>query len=87
MSHDLYFECHGPTYLEVPPVHPDGRLLERHGADKLEVERPDPVMLGDGHCPQGAVERPARPGDLALVHQELAVVQPDSRHLEDKGGI
>ena len=55
--------------------------MERHVAHKLEVERPDPAMLGDGQRPQGSVEGTPRPRHLALVHEELAVVQPNPRHL------
>ena len=38
-------------------------------------------MLSEGQCPQGAVECPPGTSDLALVHEELTVVQPDPRHL------
>ena len=50
-------------------------------AYKLEVERPDAVMLGDGERSQGAVKRLATRTDLTLVHQELTVVKPYAGHL------
>ena len=39
-------------------------------------------MLGEGQGLQGSVKGPSGLGHLALVHQELAVVQPDPGHLE-----
>ncbi len=70
------------TQLEVPPVHPDGRLLDaRVGLDELDVRLPDALVLRDGQRAEGAVEDSPQAGDLALLHQECRVVQPDPGHL------
>ena len=49
--------------------------------DELEIERPDAIVLRDGQSPECAVEGSARARDEALVHEELAVVKPNARHL------
>ena len=48
---------------------------------KLEIKRPKAMMLCDGESLEGAVEGVSGLRDFALVHQKLAVVQPNSRHL------
>ena len=69
------------SHLEVAPVDPDGRLWDWMHAYKLEVKRPDAVMLGDGERSQRTVERLTTCADLTLVHQELTVVKPYAGHL------
>ena len=56
------------------------------GAYKLDVEGPHPAVLGERERAEGAVQRLASARDLALHHQELAVVQPYPRHLQGGGG-
>ena len=55
--------------------------MDREGADKLEVERPDAVVLGNGQGLQCAIKEVTDTTDLTLFHHELGVVQPDTRHL------
>ena len=52
------------------------------GPHKFQVEGPDSVMLSYRQGPEGTVECLPGPRDLALLHEKLAVVQPDPRHLE-----
>ena len=47
----------------------------------LDVERPDPVVLGGRQSAEGPVKHPPGPGHLALLGEELAVVNPDPGHL------
>jgi len=68
-------------HLEVPPIHPHCSLWEVVHPNELKVERPDAVVLGEGEGPEGTVKGATCAGDFALVHQKLAVVQPDTRHL------
>ena len=46
-------------------------------ADELDVEGPDSVVLGGGQGSQSSVKHSPGPGHLALLGQELAVVNPD----------
>ena len=68
-------------YLEVSSIHPDGSFWKVIHSNELEVEWPDAVVLGEGEGPEGTVKGASCACDLALVHEELAVVQPDARHL------
>ena len=43
-------------------------------------------MLGERQGLQGSVKGTSGPGDLALVHEELAVVQPYPGHLRGESG-
>lgn len=72
-------------YLQVTAVDADGGLGQGVAPDELEIEGPDAVVLSDGQRPQGPVEGTARPRDPALIHQELAVIQPDAGHLWGTG--
>ena len=92
MNHIICYGTHTPpsltglhhtteSYLEVPSVDPDCRLWEAVGAYEAEVEGPDAVVLGQRQGPEGTVKGAPGTGDPTLVHQELAVVQPDPRHL------
>ena len=56
---------------------------------KLDVERPDPVVLGGWQSTQSSVKHAPGPGHLALLGEELAVVNPDPRHLvhEDQAAL
>ena len=65
----------------MPPIHSHCSLWEVVQPNELEVERPNTVVLGEGEGPEGAVKGATCTGDLALIHQKLAVVQPDTRHL------
>ena len=47
-----------------------------HG-DELDVEGPDSVVLGGGQGSQSSVKHSPGPGHLALLGEELAVVNPD----------
>ncbi len=69
------------THFEVPPVYPEGSFREVIGSNKLEVEGPDTVVLGEGQRPEGAVECSPGASDLTLLHEKLAVVYPYTRHL------
>ena len=62
-------------------MHSDGRLWERVHLDELEVERPYPIVLRERKCTQSSIKGAPGFRDLALVNQELAVVEPDTRHL------
>ena len=68
--------------LEVSAIDSNGSLRHVVRADKLEVQRPYPAVLGEREGLEGSIKRPPRLGHLPLVHEELAVVQPDSRHLQ-----
>lgn len=68
-------------YLEVPSIHPDGSFRKVIHPNELEIEWPDTVVLGEGESSEGPVKGAPCACDLALVHEELAVVQPDARHL------
>lgn len=70
------------AYLEEAPVAPHRRLRQRVGPEEAQVQGPDARVLCDGQGPEGAVKRAAGVRDTALVHQELAVVQPQTGHLE-----
>jgi len=48
---------------------------------KFQIERPDPMMLCNRKCTKGTVKHMSRSGYTTLVHQELAVVKPNSWHL------
>ena len=65
----------------MSPIHSHRSLWETVHTNELEVERPDAIVLGEGESPEGAVKSATCAGDFALVHQKLAVVQPDTRHL------
>ena len=68
-------------YLEVPSIHPDGSFRKVIHPNELEIEWPDAVVLGEGEGSEGTVKGASCACDLALVHKELAVIQPDARHL------
>ena len=68
-------------YLEVPSIHPDSSFWKVIHPNEFEVEWPDAVVLGEGEGPEGTVKGTSCACDLALVHEKLAVVQPDARHL------
>ena len=70
----------------MSPVDSDGSLRQVVGADKLDVERPDSAVLGEREGLQGSVEGTPCLRDLSLVHEELTVVQPDTRHLHTYSG-
>ena len=42
-------------------------------------------MLRDGQRPQRAIKRASRARHVSLVDEELAVVEPDARHLVHEG--
>ena len=65
----------------MSPIHSHRSLWEAVHTNELEVERPDAIVLGEGESPEGAVKSATCASNLALVHQKLAVVQPDTRHL------
>ena len=44
------------THLEVPPPHTHGCFWDAVSHDKLKVEWPDAVVLGDGQRTQGTVK-------------------------------
>ena len=69
------------SYLEIPSIHPDGSFRKVIHPNELEIEWPDTVVLGEGESSEGPVKGAPCACDLALVHEELAVVQPDARHL------
>lgn len=69
------------SYLEVPAIDTDGGLRQGQVPGKAEVQGPDARVLSDGQGSECSVKRASAPGDLTLSHQELAVVQPDPRHL------
>ena len=50
-------------------------------SDELDVEGPDAVVLGEWQGDQSVVKCASCLCDLPLVHEELAVVHPDTRHL------
>ena len=68
-------------YLEESAEDPNSCLWDVMLPDKLQIQGPDAVMLGDGQSPQRTVQGPTCPCQLGLVHQKLTVVQPDARHL------
>ena len=72
------------TDLEVPSIHAYGSLWQAVGAGELDVEWPDAAVLGERQGLQGSVEGAPGLGHLPLVDEELAVVQPDSRHLRTR---
>mmetsp|Transcript_11925 Transcript_11925/g.34445 ORF Transcript_11925/g.34445 Transcript_11925/m.34445 type:complete len:251 (-) Transcript_11925:256-1008(-) len=65
---------------QVPTVDLHCRLLDGKVLDPLQVEAPNPVMLGDGEGLQRAVKGPASPRATLEVHEQFAVVQPNPRH-------
>ena len=70
------------THLEVPAIGPYSSLWDVMHADKLEVQRPYAMVLSDGKCSKGSIEGPSGAGYFGLVYEELAIVQPDPRHLQ-----
>ena len=68
-------------YLKISPEDPDSRLRDRMARHELYVEGPDPVVLCGREGPQRPVADPPRGRHLALLRQELDVVDPDARHL------
>jgi hypothetical protein len=49
--------------------------------DEGQIERPNPVMLGDRQRPQRAIKNFSGSSDLTLVSQKSTIVHPYSRHL------
>lgn len=80
-SSSLTFHPLYNTYLKVASVYPEGSLWEVITPYEFEVEGPDPIVLCERKRSEGAVESPSGTRDLTLVHQKLAVVDPDTRHL------
>ena len=68
-------------YLKIAPKDPDGRLRDGMGRHELDVEGPDPVVLCGREGPERPVAHPPSGRHLALLRQELDVVDPDARHL------
>ena len=54
------------------------------GAGELDVEWPDAAVLSERQGLQGSVEGAPGLRHLPLVDEELAVVQPDTRHLRTR---
>ena len=48
--------------------------------DEVDVDGPDPFMLGDGQGSQGSIQDTPSSGYQPLRDQEGAVVHPDSWH-------
>ncbi len=69
------------TNLEVPPINSKSRLRKVVATDEPQIEWPDSVVLSQGEGSQSTVKGSSGPGDLALLHQELTIINPDSRHL------
>ena len=70
------------THLEVPAIGPYSSLWDVMHADKLEVQWPYAMVLCDGKCSKGTIEGPSGASYFGLVYEELAIVQPDPRHLQ-----
>ena len=75
------------AHLEVSPVYPHCRLWHVIWASKLQVQRPYSVVLRKREGLEGPVKSVPCLCDFALVHQKLAVVQPDTRHLHRRQGL
>ena len=71
-------------HLDVAAEHSDPSLRDRVLPHKLNVQRPDAVVLGRGQGAQGTVKHAAGARDALLFHEELAIVDPDARHFVHK---
>ena len=69
-------------YFKQTSIDPDGGLRQVVKVQKPQIDRPYPDVLGDRQSPQRSVKCPASATDPALVHQELNVVNPYTRHLK-----
>ena len=52
--------------------------------NEFNIKRPNSSMLREGQGSQCAVERVARVRDLLLTDEKLAIVHPNTRHLENE---
>ncbi len=73
--------CQICSCLDISPEDPDGCLVDRVEFGKLDVQRPDAVVLGDRQSPQCSIQGPSCACDLTLIQKKLAVIQPYPRHL------
>lgn len=74
--------CVSCSHLKVPTVHPDGSLRQGQVTNKAEIQRPDAWVLSNRKSSERTVKCLPTSCDLALRHKELAVIEPNSRHLE-----
>ena len=76
-------------HLNISSEDPHPCLRYRMRAHKLYINRPYPVMLGGWQGAQSTVHHSPCARYALLLHQKLAVVDPDARHLvhEDEAAL
>lgn len=72
-----------PTYFEVSTKHADCSFWDVVLLEETNVDRPNSSVLCNWKSSERSVKNLTGSGDFALIHNELAEVHPNARHLKN----